>query len=394
MKRLGIIALILLLLGTGTLLFFRFKANAEAEAVVTAENFEPQIEVRVETYTIQSDDTFTSAMEALGIDYAAALEIVTAAEEEVDFTRIKAGKDFRLVFENDIAVRLEYEPGTEYFFSVDLLNDYTTTKNDIIYEISYESASVTIDESLFLSGLDAGLNEVLLLEYVEVFAWEVDFATQVQTGDSFTLLYEKRSRNGEDAGTGDVLYGTFTGTHGTSTAYRYIDDQGITAYYDAEGRSMQRQFLKAPLSFSRITSGYSYARFHPVLNTTTPHRAIDYGAPTGTPIFAVADGVVTYAAWNGGFGNYIDISHGSVYETQYAHLSRYAVSAGDSVVQGQTIGYVGNTGFSTGPHLHYQVKVHGELVNPLEVEFPEGDPIEEHERENFDAQKAEIDSLR
>lgn len=157
---------------------------------------------------------------------------------------------------------------------------------------------------------------------------------------------------------------------------------------------MQRQFLKAPLNYSRITSGFTYSRFHPVLQASTPHRAIDYAASTGTPIFAVADGVITQAGWNGGYGNYIDISHGSVYDTQYAHLSRIIVSYGQTISQGETIGYVGSTGFSTGPHLHYQVQVHGELVNPLEVDFPEGDPILDEERDQFESQKQEIDELR
>jgi murein DD-endopeptidase MepM/ murein hydrolase activator NlpD len=394
MKRYGILLLILIILGTGGALFYRFHSSTNALDEAEAQEAIPLVDVRVETHTIQADDTFTSAVEVLGIDYASALAIVDAAADVVDFTNIKAGKDLRLVYEDDVAVRLEYEPGTEYYVAVDLMNDYATTQEDIAYEITHAFAEVTIDESLFLSGVDTGLSEVLLLEYVEVFAWEVDFATQVQSGDSFSVLYEQRSRNGIEAGTGDVLYGTFTSSYGTSTAYRFIDDNDITAYYDEEGQSMQRQFLKAPLNYSRITSGFTYSRFHPVLQASTPHRAIDYAAATGTPIFAVADGVVTQAGWNGGFGNYIDISHGSVYDTQYAHLSRYAVSAGDTVVQGETIGYVGNTGFSTGPHLHYQVQVHGELVNPLEVDFPEGDPILEEERASFEQQRDEIDALR
>ncbi|PIZ54790.1 hypothetical protein COY25_01745, partial [Candidatus Uhrbacteria bacterium CG_4_10_14_0_2_um_filter_41_7] len=156
--------------------------------------------------------------------------------------------------------------------------------------------------------------------------------------------------------------------------------------------SLVKQFLKAPLSFTRITSGYTDSRFHPTLERTMPHRAIDYAAPIGTPIMAVADGTVTFAKWNGCFGNNIDLKHNSVYETQYAHLSKFSVVAGQTVHQGDIIGYTGTTGCSTGPHLHYQVRVNGTLVNPLEVDFPEGDPIPEDQMADFLKQKDEIDA--
>jgi len=387
-------SLVLIIIGASVLYFAKpvlfAQSNTEIESFP---EIELQIETRIEEHTVTDEDTFTTVMDALGIDYVDALEIVESAKEVVDFTHIKAGKVFRLVYEEDTPTRVEYEPGTETMIVVDLTKNYLTTEEPIPYDISVERADVVITESLFVAGLDAGLSEVLLLDFVDVFAWEVDFATQVQSGDSFSLLYEKRSRNGNDVGVGDILFGSFTNVGETSYAYRFIDSSDSISYYNQDGDSLVREFLKAPLNFSRISSGYTTARFHPVLKTTMPHRAIDYAAAYGTPVKAVSDGKVTFAGWNGGSGNFIDIRHNSIYETQYAHLSRIAVQQGESVKQGDIIGYVGSTGLSTGPHLHYQVKVNGQLTNPLEVVFPKGDPIPEDEVEEFYKQKDNIDQI-
>ena len=384
----------ILLLGAivGGVYFFRGDdTSADVEVAAIEESVGP--EIRREYYEITEDDVFTSAMEALDVSYADALAMVEAAEDVFDFTRIRVGKRFAKVYEDGVAVAIEYEPDPERVITVDLQNAFATTEAPIEYDIVNERVAVTIDESLFLSGLNAGISELALLKYVDMFAWEVDFATQVQKGDSFEMVYEKRFRDGKEAGAGDILYGKFNNVGSISEAYRFADAEGETTYYDPDGNSLVRPFLKSPLNYSRISSGYTNARFHPVTKTTMPHRAIDYAAPTGTPIKAVADGKVAVARWNGGFGHYIDIRHNSVYETQYAHLSRYAVSAGEHVKQGQVIGYVGSTGWSTGPHLHYQVKVNGTLTNPLEVEFPKGDPIADEDRPAFEQQKNEIDAL-
>jgi len=158
---------------------------------------------------------------------------------------------------------------------------------------------------------------------------------------------------------------------------------------------MIKQFLKAPLKYKYISSGYTYARFHPVTHRNTPHLAIDYAASIGTPVMAVGDGTVTSAGWNGGFGNYIDIHHNSTYSTQYAHLSAYArgITRGAKVTQGQVIGYVGSTGWSTGPHLHYQIKKFGSLVNPMTIELPPGEPVAEEKQAEFESTKNKFDNM-
>jgi murein DD-endopeptidase MepM/ murein hydrolase activator NlpD len=390
---------LLILIGTGTWFVLRDVPMFTNETIASTEEFEEVQEIIaapqqfITEYEIADGDTFTSAMEALGLSYADALAIVEAATDVFDFTSIRVGKTFQLVSENNGPVELRYEPDMETIIRVNLRNEFETTTEEIIYDIELAQVDVTITDSLFASGVREGLSEVLLLEYVDVFAWEVDFATVVQENDSYTILYEELYRDGEYVGTGDVIYGSFNNVGNESFAYQFIDENGEEGYFDADGNSLIRPFLKAPLSYSRITSGFSYARFHPVLNTTTPHRAIDYAAPSWTPIMAVGDGTVVYAGWNGGYGNFISIRHNGTYQTNYAHLIDYEVGYGDQVKQGDVIGYVGSTGFSTGPHLHYEVEVNGTLVNPLEVEFPKGDAVPEEQRPAFEQEKQRIDAL-
>ncbi len=368
--------------------------NAREKQEENIETTEPQIQITTNSYTIQDGDTFTKAAEQLEIPYSEALAIVEAATDTFDFTRVRIGKTLSIVFEDGVRKRLEYEPDNERVIVVDLQNNYATTEKPIEYNVELTTAQVTIQESMFLSGVNAGVPETVILDMAEIFAWEIDFATQTQTGDSFQVLYEKRTRNGQESTPGKVLAATFTNRGSVSSAFRFETEEKA-GYYDAAGNSLVRPFLKAPLSYSRITSGFSYSRFHPVLGTNTMHRAIDYAAPLGTPIMAVGDGTITYLGYNGGYGNYIDIRHNATFETQYAHLSSYAqgLRAGSRVTQGQVIGYVGSTGYSTGPHLHYQVEVNGELVNPLEVEFPSGDAIAEEYKPAFDQKRSELEQL-
>ncbi len=352
---------------------------------------------QIQTYTIQSGDTFATALERFGISYQDVLEIVDAGKEVYDFTTIKVGYPFRYTIDQfGNFLRLEYDISTEEMAVVQKENDrYIVTRLPIQYEVTTETAAGDINSSLFVAGAEAGLTDKLVLELAEIFAWTIDFATEVRQGDAFSVVYETRMRNGVPAGTGNILAASFTNQGKTYYGYRYKNNAGDVAYYDQDGNSLVKQFLKAPLTYNRITSGYTKARFHPVTGTTMPHRAIDYAAAVGTPVLAVGDGVVTMAKYNGGFGNYIDIRHNGMYETQYAHLSRYAkgIKPGVAVTQGQVIGYVGSTGWSTGPHLHYQIRVNGTLVNPLEVELPAGDPISPEERVLFEEVKQQYHML-
>lgn len=343
-----------------------------------------------EKYQVGEDDNFASIMNKMGFSYNEMLFILDKASTTYDFSKIRLGQNFILTKkENQELLYLDYEINKEDFvrinFSSSSLENISFEKLKIEYEITIEKQSAIVSSSLYLDGLEAQIPEEIIMEFTDIFAWTIDFSVQVQKEDSFVIIYEKRSRDGEDAGYGNILAGKFINSGKEFDAYIFENAEGNLAYYNSDGEAMIKQFLKAPLEFKRITSGYTYGRFHPVLEKNYDHLAIDYAAPIGTPVMAVGDGTVVYAGWNGGFGNYIDIKHNDIYSTQYAHLSAYAkgIKYGTKVKQGQIIGFVGSTGWSTGPHLHYQIEKNGKLVNPLEIDLPPGDPVPEDKKEEF-----------
>jgi len=242
-----------------------------------------------------------------------------------------------------------------------------------------------VKRSLFHAIEEAGEAPQLVLDLVEIFSSDFDFTADTRSGDWFRLLVEKRY-----AGETFVDYGRVLGAQYVSDARLFtgiaFEARGAArpAYYDLDGRSLKKSFLKSPLEFTRITSAFTYARPHPILGGTRPHLAIDYAAPVGTPVRAVADGVVTSAGWAGGNGISLRLRHRAGYETMYNHLSRAAVRANTRVRQRQVIGYVGSTGLSTGPHLDYRVSKHGVFVNPLGEKFIPGEPIGAADRARFD----------
>lgn len=383
----------------GTILFVRKGYGGEQEEIIQEKielPVEPQFDI--ETQFIGEDDTFATVLENLGIGYSQMLDILEAASSTYDFTSVRVGQPLRLFknSENEL-VKIEYEIDSDDYVIVEFKVDgYEVEKKEIEYEVQIVRQGATIENSMYLDGLEAQVPEEIIMEFAEVFAWTIDFAVQVQKGDNFEVLYEKRSRDGQDAGTGNILAGKFINKGKEYSAYLFENLDGEQAYFSGEGESMIKQFLRAPLEFRRITSGYTYARFDPINGAKTPHLAIDYAAALGTPIMAVGDGTVTFAGWNSqGYGNYVSIRHNDVYSTGYAHMSSFAkgIRSGAGVKQGQIIGYVGSTGWSTGPHLHYEIKKYGKLVNPLEIELPPGDPVPEEKREQFEKTKAELERM-
>ena len=348
----------------------------------------PELQFEIKNCEVEDGDTFATILEKYGIGYSDMLQILDSSSSTYDFTSIRLGQPLRFAYDDLGQLKyFEYEKDKEEIVRVSLEDgEYKCEKIEIEYEIKTNKLSGTIEESLWLAGLEAGLTDELILEFADVFAWTVDFSVEVRKGDSFKVLFEERYRDDEYVGINKVLAGSFTNAGEEFKAYLFPADDGKFAYYNEAGEAMIKQFLKAPLKYKYISSGYTYARFHPVTHNTGPHRAIDYAATIGTPVMAVGDGTVTFAGWNGGFGNYIDIHHNDVYETQYAHLLAYAkgIKYGAKVVQGQIIGYVGSTGWSTGPHLHYQIKKHGTLVNPMDIELPAGDPVPEEKKAEFE----------
>ncbi|KKT24973.1 MAG: Peptidase M23 [Candidatus Magasanikbacteria bacterium GW2011_GWA2_43_9] len=324
-----------------------------SEQPVVEEMFvEPLPVYTTESFVIEEGDTFAVIMERMGYDYEDMQKVLDAGEGMYDFTQIVLGKKFVMKKKDGLFDAIVYDINSEEqaVITKNDAGDFVVTKQDIAYDVTEEHVHGTIEASLFVDGNKAGLD-------------------------------------GAAAPAGDILAARFVNRGKEYTAVRFVDPDGGIGYYANDGTSLQKPFLKAPLAYSRISSGYSNARFHPVTQSTAPHLAIDYAAPMGTAILSTGDGVVTTARYTGGYGNFISIHHNDTWVTQYAHLSRYAVSAGDRVEQGQIIGYVGSTGWSTGPHLHYEMVKNGTKVNPLNVELPAGDPIPDEWRAAFDEQK-------
>lgn len=348
----------------------------------------PKGEIR--EYQIQKGDTFAEVMNTQGVSYSDALAILDAAKGVFDFTKVGAGKVLKFVFVNEAFAAMEYPLNSETVVHVKKeANIYEATKEAIKYDVTEGVAKGTITDSLFVAAQNAGIEDKVTLEIADIFSSDVDFATDIREGDSFAVVYEKRSLDGKDVGAGKVIAARFTNGGTTYTAYRYNDK-----FYDAEGKSLARQFLKSPLNYARISSGYSYQRTNPVTKQVTPHRAIDYAADSGTAVIATADGKVTTAGSKGGLGITVELKHGG-YMTQYAHLSKIAkdVKTGVTVNQGDVIGYVGSTGISTGPHLQYAMFNEGNPINPLTAEFPRGDAVTQSEKESFTLEKEKLSAL-
>ncbi|MGV3516960.1 peptidoglycan DD-metalloendopeptidase family protein [Luteitalea sp.] len=317
---------------------------------------------------------------------------VEAAKKQFDLRRIRADRPYRLQVSLDGAIReFTYQIDADKFLKVvggddkaaDALPDYDVQV--LPYEKHKALMSIRGEISREAPSLIAAVNVAgesisLALEFAKVFEGEVDFGNELQPGDSFEILFEKVVREGEFGGYGDIVAARFTTSGRSFEAFRYAIPGQKADYYDRDGRSMRRFFLKSPLKFEpRVTSGFSFRRVHPVLKTARAHRGVDYGAPKGAPVLSVASGTVTRAGWTGGGGNSVYIKHDNGYETRYLHFSKIAsgLRAGMRVSQGELIGYVGSTGLSTGPHLHYELLKGGTHVNPLDEhrKLPPGQPI-------------------
>jgi murein DD-endopeptidase MepM/ murein hydrolase activator NlpD len=250
------------------------------------------------------------------------------------------------------------------------------------------TAHVAIETSLFLDGLEADLSKELILQITEIFAWDIDFATNLRPGDQFTIVYGKKIVNGKETDTDEIIAAEFINQGVSYTAVRYIDQAGVTSYYTPDGQSMQRAFLSAPVDFIKISSPFDPHRKHPILNRIRAHKGIDYAARTGTPVKTTGDGTVTFCGRNGAYGQVVIIEHNDHYETLYAHMSGFqkGLTVGDHVKQGDVIGYVGQTGLATGPHLHYEFHVDGMYRDPETVKIPHSMPISSELLADFKAQ--------
>lgn len=242
-----------------------------------------------------------------------------------------------------------------------------------------------ITNSLYQSALEAGMSDRLIMEFAEIFGWDIDFAHDIHRGDSFSVIFEEDYVAGEKLGDGNILAAEFIHRGKTYRTIRYTNPLGNTHYYTPEGRAMRQAFLRSPVDFRRISSHFRPQRWHPVLGVKRPHKGVDYAAPTGTPIKASGDGIVAFIGKKGGYGNTIILQHDQRYTTLYAHMSGFTkgLRRGERVKQGDIIGYVGMTGLATGPHLHYEFRVDGVHMNPVTVKLPGAPPLDRNYLADF-----------
>jgi murein DD-endopeptidase MepM/ murein hydrolase activator NlpD len=252
-------------------------------------------------------------------------------------------------------------------------------------EVHTRTASATIHSSLFQAAGEADLTDRVAFDLAEIFQYDIDFVLDIQAGDRFTVVYEEVFQDGAPLRIGNILAAKFVNEGREYRAVRYVDSQGRGQYYSPDGKSLRKAFMRSPVQFSRISSRFNLSRRHPVLNRIRAHKGVDYAAPTGTPVRAAGEGRVRFVGRQGGYGNVIELEHGSGVVTVYGHLSRFAskLRRGQRVELAQVIGYVGMTGLATGPHLHYEYRVRGAHKNPQTVPLPDAEPIPAVERERF-----------
>lgn len=308
--------------------------------------------------------------------------------------QLRAGQPYRIYTEDDKLVRLEYEIDDEKYLVIipqetdaQACANFTVETHDIEYEYKMAQVSGIITSNLFDAVEQSGENSSLAITLADIFGWEIDFIRDLRDGDSFSAVVEKKYRDGEFKGYRQIIAASFVNQGERHEGYRMIDDQGIAQYYNADGGNLRRAFLKAPLSFQRISSNYSNSRLHPILKTYRPHHGVDYAAAVGTPVHAIGDGTVLKIARDHAAGNYITLRHSNGYESGYLHLSGFAkgLKSGKRVSQGETIGYVGATGYATGPHLDFRMKKNNSFINPRTVISPRSEPVSKKQKEQFAA---------
>ncbi|MGB5927426.1 MAG: peptidoglycan DD-metalloendopeptidase family protein, partial [Cyclobacteriaceae bacterium] len=339
---------------------------------------------------IKPNQNLSHILSEYNVSFNTIHNIAIKSKEVFDVRRLAANKKYTLICDNDsakTAKAMVYEPSPLEYVVFDLQDSIRIYKEQREVVIEEKSISGVIESSMYQTLMTAGASPALVSKLADVFAWQIDFF-RIQKGDRFKVIYEQKLVEGEPVGLGRVLGAEFD--HYGNTFYAFYYDQGNGVdYFDEEGNSLRKAFLKAPLNYSRISSRYSPRRFHPVQKRWKAHLGTDYAAPTGTPIKSVGDGIVVASTYNNGNGNYVKVKHNSVYTTQYLHMSKRAsgIRPGVKVKQGQIIGYVGSTGLATGPHLCFRFWKNGRQVDALRVELPPSEPINADHAEAYNGVK-------
>jgi murein DD-endopeptidase MepM/ murein hydrolase activator NlpD len=325
-----------------------------------------------------------------GISSQLAYDLISALKGTLDLRKSLPGDCYTLVSTPDSILLFEYQKGLDQKCRVTReRGELKAAIEPLEFNCIIKSLQGEIGSSLWESMIDQCHNPELILKFAEVFEWEIDFLTEPQRGDSFRLIFEEYTLDGNFVKYGDILAAEYSSGRQNTQAVLYQIPGGRKDWYEPSGKSVRKAFLKSPLNYRRISSYFSYARYHPILKIYRPHYGVDYAAPTGTPVVSSADGVVTCAGWRGGLGKSVEIRHANGFVTSYGHLSGIArgIRSGARVKQKDLIGYVGSTGLATGPHLDYRVKVNGRFVNPLKMISPPVEPVKPEYMADFKAQR-------
>jgi murein DD-endopeptidase MepM/ murein hydrolase activator NlpD len=347
---------------------------------------------------VRRGDTLMDILLSIGMSRAEAHEAVSALATVYDPRALKPGQEITFTFATgdgqpivgawlaaraDRDVGLTREPGGRF----------VAQQRDKALTLEPMRAAGMVTSSLYEAGLSAGVPIQIMTELIRAFSFDIDFQREIQPGDAFEILFERfRGEDGRVAKEGALRYATLLLSGRRMAIYRYVDRDGNVDYYNEKGESVRKALLKTPIDGARLTSGFG-SRMHPILGYSAFHKGVDFGAATGTPIQAAGDGIVEMRGWFGGYGNYVRIRHNGEYSTAYAHLSKFGngITEGARVRQGQIIGYVGSTGRSTGPHLHYEVLRRGAQINPMGVKFPTGRKLEGGDLVQFKHARGDID---
>jgi len=366
----------------------------EAEIIPAATATEPAGSLEWIDHPIKQGESLSAIFKQHDLTPALLHRIVSSSEAASNLARIRPGQTVRFGMSQDQQLEqlvLERDRISSLHIALSDTEISSVEENRPLEKKSTATTGI-IKSSLFMDGQAAGLSDKLIMQLAKVFGWDIDFALDVMPGDSFSLLYEEQYLDGEKFSDGPILAAEFINQGKTFRAVRYTNPEGSTSYYDDSGHLKQRAFLRTPVKFSRISSGFTRKRWHPVLKKWRSHKGVDYAAPTGTPVKASGTGKVVFKGKKGGYGNVIFLRHGGRYTTVYGHLSKFArgLRNGSKIKQGQIIGYVGSTGLATGPHLHYEFRINGAHRNPLTVKLPKSIPLPKKQMPDFKKQTASL----
>ena len=375
--------------------------SAEDQVIEVAEQASqlPSLDsLRCQEGKVRNGQFFSTMMTGLGLSAQEAYDLTIACDTVFNVKNLRVGNTYKAYYEGETLKCVLYQQDRTSDILFECQPPYKVSILTRPVEVRQKYADVVINSSLWNDMRAAGASPLLILSLSDIYAWTIDFFG-LQKGDRFRVLYEEKVCDGDVIAIDTVRYAIFSRNGQDLPMVMYNQKDGGNIWWNENGESMRKAFLKAPLKFSRISSGFSYARRHPVTRRVQPHTGIDYAAPKGTPVMSIGDGVVTSMKYEGAGGNTIRIRHNSVYSTAYLHLSGYAkgLKAGQRVRQGQVIGYVGSTGRSTGPHLDFRVWKNGSPINPLKMESPPAEPLLKENLPSFEEMhkkyRAQVDSI-